>query len=135
MLCYAGCHYTTQYSRDQHLPAKTEHKQYNTLNTLWRPTRKNVFDISLSQSRLHTLHYIFKKVSFPEKCVFCYFGEFKKNVYSSETISGFEESQELPLKFEDIVDKYYDKMRPPRTGGKNDHILLYRNIKQLSKPY
>ena len=36
----------------------------------------------------------------------------------SGTISGYEESQELPLKFEDIVDKYYDKMRPPRTGGK-----------------
>ena len=44
-------------------------------------------------------------------------------VNSSGTISGYEESQELPLKFEDIVDKYYDKMRPPRTGGENDYIL------------
>ena len=122
MLCYGGCHYTTQYSRDQHLPAKTEHKQYNTLNTLWRPTRKNVF---LSPSRLHTSHYLLNKVIFIQFlwCLFyIYFGQLKK-IYSSETISGFEESQELPLKFEDIVDKYYDKMRPPRTGGKNDQII------------
>ena len=55
--------------------------------------------------------------------VFFYIFRTLKKIYSSETISGFEESQELPLKFEDIVDKYYDKMRPPRTGGKNDQIL------------
>ena len=51
--------------------------------------------------------------------------------HSSETISGYdgEESLELPLKFEDIVDKYYDKMRPPRTGGEtitSDHTSSHQ---------
>ena len=143
LLCYAGCHYTTQYSRDQHLPAKTEHKQYNTLNTLWRQTRK-MFPISLSPGVAYMLFIMYSIRWFLYRVCYCFLfsisfiqniSENLKRFYWSETISGFEESQELPLKFEDIVDKYYDKMRPPRTGGKNDHILLYRNIKQLSKPY
>ena len=30
------------------------------------------------------------------------------------------EPLELPLKFNDIVDVYYDKMRPPKTDGKKE---------------
>ena len=32
------------------------------------------------------------------------------------------ESMELPLKFEDIVDMYYDKMRPPKTHGSSIYL-------------
>ena len=40
------------------------------------------------------------------------------------------EAIELPLKFEDIVDKTtYDKMRPPKPGGK----LFILNLKTLKQ--
>ena len=36
---------------------------------------------------------------------------------------------ELPLKFNDIVDMYYDKMRPPKNKG-----IVKLNLKESIKP-
>ena len=40
------------------------------------------------------------------------------------------ESMELPLKFEDIVDMYYDKMRPPKTHGSSIDIWNQSEFKE-----
>ena len=37
-------------------------------------------------------------------------------------------SPELPLKFEDIVDMYYDKMRPPKTHGELSNFISQDQI-------
>ena len=37
---------------------------------------------------------------------------------------------ELPLKFEDIVDMYYDKMRPPKTHGQSKDLWNQSKIKE-----
>ena len=48
--------------------------------------------------------------------------------------SQYEEGEllELPLKFNDIVDVYYDKMRPPKSEGKKNSVAFVKilNIKE-----
>ena len=46
--------------------------------------------------------------------------------------SSYEESEtmELPLKFEDIVDMYYDKMRPPKTHGESGDFSNWSEFKE-----
>ena len=57
---------------------------------------------------------------------------FSSSIVQMDHLEHPKEATELPLKFEDIVDMTtYDKMRPPKPGGKSFSRILFGKMNCL----